>query len=178
VREKSKPWVLDRLETVLNIQRMEVDKSTSAEPAILLREASGANLKLRLVPVVSFARAGQDGFSYDDLGTHFDELVPTTSTDPNAFALRVEGDSMESKYSPGDILVVNPNEEPRNGDLVVARLQESGGVLFKRYHQVSPERVKLTSYNKDLYPPLEYNRSEFRFIYPIVNVLSNPRGRP
>lgn len=133
--------------------------------------------KLRWVPVVSFARAGQDGFDYEDLGSHFDEWAPTASTDANAFALRVEGDSMERKYSAGDILVVNPNEEPRNGDLVVARLEKSGGVLFKLYHQVGPNRIRLTSYNLELYPPLEFNREEFRFIYPIVNVLGSPRGR-
>lgn len=146
--------------------------------AMIGSEVSVPSKSLRMVPVVSFARAGQNGFDYEDLGTHFDDWVPTTSNDPNAFALRVEGDSMESRYSPGDILVVTPNEEPRNGDLVVARLEKTGGVLFKLYHQTSGDRVRLTSYNKDLYPPLEFARSEFRFIYPIVNVMSNPRGRP
>jgi phage repressor protein C with HTH and peptisase S24 domain len=120
------------------------------------------------VPIVSFARAGQDTFNYDDLARYMDDSVESVCKDAYCYALLVEGDSMEPKFSPGDVVVVAPNVEPRNGDVVIARLRESGGVLFKVHHRIDGGRkVKLTSYNGELYPPLEYEAREFRFIHPV-----------
>lgn len=72
---------------------------------------------MRPVPVVSWARAGAAEFNYHDLAEFIDETVQTTCKDPNAFALIVEGDSMEPKFSPGDRLIISPK----------------GGLTFLRY---------------------------------------------
>lgn len=120
------------------------------------------------VPVVSWARAGAAEFNYSDLAEYLDETVQTDCRDENAFALIVEGDSMEPAYKTGDRLVIAPNAAARNGDVVIARLTEEGSVLFKLFHQTGPqgETIKLTSYNP-MYPPLEYPLHKFRFIYPV-----------
>lgn len=168
-------WVMERLEV---LRKLNVEKTT----ALTLRDEGLEYVErglLRRVPVVSFARAGADGFNYDDLARQFDDTVQTDCKDANSFALFVEGDSMLPRIEPGEILVVAPNDAPRNGDVVVARLNQTGGVLLKVYHQVGArgERVRLTSYNSAVYPPLEYDRSEFRFIYPVHEIVNRMRRR-
>ena len=129
---------------------------------------------LRRVPVVSWTGAAaitEKGLNFADLEYQLDETVETESRDPGAFALIVEGDSMAPEVMPGDRVVFAPNEEPRNGDIVVARLRESGAVLLKRFYRIGPEgqRVKLESVNKD-FKDQEYGLEEFRFIYPAVDM--------
>lgn len=165
-------WVIERVEVLLEARRMaNVEKATVGK---LQEDFKGTGFRLdsppvaRLVPVVSFARAGEDGFDYEDLANQIDDRVETTCRHPNCFALIVDNDSMEPKYPAGEILVIEPHGELRNGDLVVARLRESGGVLFKRFHWADPKltRVRLTSYN-EIYPALEYPFEDFRFIHPV-----------
>jgi len=119
------------------------------------------------VPVVSYATAGA-GLNYSDLAEQINEWVSCDTSDPNAYALIIEGDSMEPEYKAGDRAVFLPNQEARNGDIVVARLAETGEVYFKLFHLLGPkaDKVRLTSYN-ELYPPLEFPRKAFRFIHPL-----------
>lgn len=122
----------------------------------------------RAVPVVSWARAGEAS-DYGDLCNQIDESIFTDCRDPNAFALIIEGDSMEPKFEAGYRVVFSPNNEPRNGDFVVARLKEGHGVLFKRFRRTGNEGqvVRLESLNP-AYAALEFPLSAFHFIYPAV----------
>ena len=119
----------------------------------------------RPVPVVSWATAGH-AKDYQDLAAQIDETVMTECRDANAFAIIIEGDSMESKFFAGDRVVFNPNLEPRTGDAVLAKLND-GRSFFKWYFRTGPDgrRVKLVSENAN-YTPLEFDQSELRFIYP------------
>ncbi len=124
----------------------------------------------RLVPVVSWARAGSEGFNYGDLSEQIDERVETDCRDENAYALIVEGDSMEPRFLAGDRVICAPNSEPRNGDFVVARLKESGSVLFKRFKRAghNGDTIRLESLNPD-YDTVEYPANAFRIIHPVVD---------
>ena len=130
----------------------------------------------RRVPVISWASAGAGGNFSDNEG-QIDEFIECDCMDRNAYALILEGDSMLPKFEPGDRVVFLPNSEPRNGDVVVARLRSTGEVLFKLYHANGPSgtKVRLTSFNP-AYPPLEFSRNEFRFIHPLHGMW-RPRGR-
>jgi SOS-response transcriptional repressor LexA len=123
----------------------------------------------RKVPVVSWAAAGQ-ARAYEDLANQMDETVESDSKDPNAFSIILEGDSMEQKFYAGDRVIFAPNMEPRNGDAVVAKLTD-GRVLFKYYTRTGPEgsRIRLSSENPN-YSPLEFELSDFAFIYPAWEV--------
>jgi phage repressor protein C with HTH and peptisase S24 domain len=118
-------------------------------------------------PVVSWASAGRGG-SYADLADFLEEWVETDCKDANKYALIVEGDSMEPRFSPGDRIVVAPNVEARNGNVVVARVRETGQVFFKLFHETTKGMVRLTSYNP-AYPPLEFSKEDFRFIHPVYS---------
>ena len=118
------------------------------------------------VPVVSYATAGAAN-DYEDLADFLDETIETDCKDPNCFALIVEGDSMEPVLRAGDRVVVAPNSEARTGDIVVARRQDTDEVFVKLAHfSDANRRVKFSSYNP-AYPPLEFSRKVFRFIYPV-----------
>src|ERR1051326_7911476 len=69
----------------------------------------------RRSPVVSWAAAGQ-ARAYEDLANQIEETVETDCRDANAFAIIIEGDSMEPKFYAGDRVVFMPNSEARNGD--------------------------------------------------------------
>ena len=75
-------------------------------------------VEIREVPIVSWAQAG-DLVAYTDLDAAWHEFTATTCRDENCFAVTITGDSMEPKYSAGDIAILMPNVEPRNGCLVV-----------------------------------------------------------
>lgn len=130
----------------------------------------------RRVPVVSWAKAGFGG-DFGNLAVQIDEWLHTDCKDPNAYALIIEGDSMMPEFKPGDRVIFMPNVEPRNGDIVVARLAKTGDVFFKLFHRIGKngEIVRLTSFNP-AYPPLEYRIDEFEFIHPMHSMVRLRRG--
>lgn len=88
----------------------------------------------RPVPVVGMVQAGafmpaEDGEFPAGIA---DEYVYTDQKAGNVFGVRVEGDSMEPEFHEGDILIVNPNLEGRNGDYVIARLEDENEATFKK----------------------------------------------
>lgn len=130
-------------------------------------------LKGQMAPLISWASAG-NAKAYEDQGSNV-ERFPTACRDPYCYALEVEGDSMEPKYSRGDVIFVAPTQEARNGDLVVAKTKQED-VYFKLYHwsRHETEDVKLTSFNV-AYPVIELPRGELIFVQPVHSVLRRLR---
>ncbi|HEX7861956.1 MAG TPA: XRE family transcriptional regulator [Verrucomicrobiae bacterium] len=169
--EKGKKIPSPRLERSI-LDFMDKAERESLSPQSLWRQAGNANVTTlvseppaRRAPVVSWAAAGV-ARAYEDLANQIEETVETDCKDPNTFAIIIEGDSMEHKFYAGDRVVFAPNSEPRNGDAVVAKLND-GRVYFKYFYRTGHEgsRVKLVSENAN-YSPLEFDRSEFTFVYP------------
>jgi SOS-response transcriptional repressor LexA len=135
------------------------------------RGAPRPGTEIHEVPIVSWAQAG-DLVAYADMDAAWHEYTATTCRDENCFAVTISGDSMEPKYSAGDIAIVMPNVEPRNGCLVVCKLKNEG-VFFKLFHQSSDNRnFRLSSYNP-IYPVMECRRDDFVWIYPVYQVTKN-----
>lgn len=87
----------------------------------------------------------------------------------DAFALRVKGDSMiNAGINDGDLVVVSPNEQARNGDIVVAMLNNEATV--KRFEQRN-NKIKLIAEN-DSYLPIEIkSNDEFKIIGKVKGVV-------
>ena len=69
----------------------------------------------------------------------------------SSFVLQVRGDSMiDEQIRDGDFVVVHPNTEPKNGQTVVALL-EDGEVTLKHFYREG-KRVRLQPANKDYEP--------------------------
>jgi SOS-response transcriptional repressor LexA len=130
-----------------------------------------AKVEIREVPIVSWAQAG-DLVAYTDLDAAWHEFTATTCRDENCFAVTIAGDSMEPKYSSGDIAILMPNVEPRNGCLVVCKLKNEG-VFFKLFHQSNDNNLfRLSSYNP-VYPVMECKKDDFVWVYPVWQVTKN-----
>lgn len=181
-RTPGSPDLIKRLGEVLKVKPEEItsEKELLTGDVAPLREDPPSYIVRRRVPVVGFV-AGANvlsnrAFNYSDLAAQIEEEVETDSKDPNALGLIVEGDSMEPEYLAGDRIVVAPNAEPRNRDVVVARLKDEGSAWLKRFFRTGPEgkTIRLESTNPH-YPPIVKELSEFRFIYPVVEMQRKAR---
>ena len=73
---------------------------------------------------------------------------------PDTYVLRVRGDSMVDAHIPdGDFVVIRPQQTARDGDIVVAQVEENA-VTLKRFFK-EKGRVRLQPAN-DRYEPQFY----------------------
>jgi phage repressor protein C with HTH and peptisase S24 domain len=109
----------------------------------------------RLVPVINKVAAGYPT-DFDDLnypaGVADDYVRCPDLHDPNAFAVRVVGDSMEPKFQEGDIVIFSPVAEVHNGDDCFVRFAMPHETTFKRVFFEADNKVRLQPRN-DKYPP-------------------------
>jgi len=78
----------------------------------------------------------------DETGQHSVSFIPLSpeisqKLGENAFALRVQDDSMSPELKVGDVLIIDPDQAIRPGGIVVASHQEMSEVTARRYKQVS-----------------------------------------
>jgi len=72
----------------------------------------------------------------------------------DAYILRVRGDSMVNAHiADGDFVVIRPQQSARNGDIVVAQVEENAVTLKQFFREKG--RVRLQPAN-DAYPPMFY----------------------
>jgi repressor LexA len=63
--------------------------------------------------------------------------LPTfiTGGRPEVFAVRVKGESMiDALVADGDLVIMEPVDQPQNGDMVAAWLKDQGEVTLKHFH--------------------------------------------
>ena len=105
-----------------------------------------------VVPIIGHAIAGADGGGhFTDMGLPpgaADEFVPWSSRDPNAYALRVKGDSMRPRIWPGDLIVVEPNRSASPGGLVLVKLKDGRKMVKVLLYRVGTDTT-LGSINDD-----------------------------
>ena len=113
-----------------------------------------ADNRARKIPVIGVAQAGQDGY-FDDagypVGGSWEQVDLPQNADPNAYGLRISGNSMEPVYRAGDIVIVAPHASARIGDRVVARTR-SGEVMAKILARRTATVIDFASLNPD-HPP-------------------------
>lgn len=117
----------------------------------------------RMVPVIGWAHAGDAG-GYEEIPPSWQNRVPTDCSDPKAFGVSLEGDSMEPKFSDGDILIVQPTTEAHSGCFVVARFIDDS-VIFRRL-EMRRGKIILVPLNPQ-YMASEHTPEEFSWIYPV-----------
>lgn len=87
--------------------------------------------------------------------------------DPQAFAARVVGDSMEPDYREGDIVIFSPNTAPHNGSDCFVRFAGEGETTFKRFYQDCETIVRLQPLN-NRYPAQTHVPEEITGLWPAV----------
>ncbi len=123
----------------------------------------------RRIPLIGMAQAGDDGH-FDDagfpVGGSWDEVTLPDIGDPNAYALEINGDSMEPAYRDGDTVIVSPAAPIRRGDRVVLRTAR-GEVMAKQLSRRSARRVELKSLNP-LHRDYSFDLSEVIWMHRIL----------
>lgn len=113
------------------------------------------NRSMRSVVVFS-ANCGEGGIMWTDGGCPVGESldsdsIPSAWGGKNCFIVRLWNDSMEPKFSEGDKLLIDPDEEVFNGDIVFVSLADDGDKLVKRYARHG-DTVILESFNRNYEP--------------------------
>ncbi len=157
-----------------------VDESTPKKPesneAIPVKTG-----ELASVPVISFAAA--KGFDQtiepfcDFAKDCADEEREFSKAQPGYFALQVEGDSMSPEIPNGSYLLVAAGEYPQRGDIVVAKLQESGDVVCKIYNRKN-NHITLESINPSGENFSWHTKEQAGYaawMYPVIEITLDPR---
>ena len=101
------------------------------------------------VPIVGKVAAGVPITAVENVEDTF-ALPAGFVRDPNAFMLRVSGDSMiDAAILDGDLVVVRPTADAKNGEVVVAMLD--GEATVKRFYRETG-RIRLQPENRALEP--------------------------
>lgn len=107
------------------------------------------------IPVINKVAAGYPN-DFDDLGYPAgiadDYVLAPDLHDPNAFALRVVGDSMEPEFRQGDIVIFSPAAPVQSGADCLIRLQNPYETTFKRVFFDSKDQIRLQPRNEK-HPP-------------------------
>jgi phage repressor protein C with HTH and peptisase S24 domain len=109
----------------------------------------------RQIPVINRVQTGYPR-DFDDtdypVGIAADYIRCPDVHDPNAFAIRVVGDSMEPKFKERDIVVFSPAAEVKNGDDCFVRFSAPHETAFKRVFFEKDKSIRLQPRNQK-YPP-------------------------
>lgn len=124
----------------------------------------------RMVPVINKVSAGYPS-DFNDLdypvGIADDYVRCPDLHDPNAFAVRVVGDSMEPRFYEGDIVVFSPAAEIHSGDDCFVRFEMPHETSFKRAFFEPDDKIRLQPRNEK-YPPIIVDGKRINGLYRAV----------
>jgi len=128
-------------------------------PAATLRNGAGSGVLgqingSQVLPVIGEIAAGGPIEAYQDASETLSVPGALAASD-DAYVLKVRGDSMiDAHITDGDFVVIRPQQTARNGDIVVAQVEENA-VTLKRFFR-EKNRVRLQPANEQ-YPPMFYD---------------------
>lgn len=105
------------------------------------------------VPVVGKAMLGMDGYfeALDYPTGHGDGFLAVPSRDPNAYALRVVGNSMTPRIKNGEFVLIEPNQPYANGDDVLVKTRD-GRAMIKEFVYLRDGQYRFDSYGNGYEP--------------------------
>lgn len=129
------------------------------------------------VPLINKVPAGYPA-GFTDMGYPArvaDEYIRTPDlNDPDAFAARVVGDSMQPTYQEGDIVVFSPAKVVENGADCFVRLEPDSESTFKRVYfqtdEAGNELIRIQPIN-NAYAPKTVPREQVAGLYAGVSVI-------
>lgn len=128
-------------------------------PAATLRNGAGSGTLGhvaggQLLPVIGEIAAGGPIEAYRDASETL-SVPEALAASSDAYVLKVRGDSMiDAHITDGDFVVIRPQQTARNGDIVVAQVEENA-VTLKRFFR-EKNRVRLQPANEQ-YPAMFYD---------------------
>jgi repressor LexA len=129
---------------------------------------TSAKRRNRLVdlPLISAVPAGKVATifhpEYTDTFVTVDDVK-----DPGAFALRVKGNSMSPRIEDGDVVVVSPQAEARNGDICVVRVDGEDTLKKVKFEGTY---VHLVPLNPE-FEPVTVKKKDVNFVWKVVKLI-------
>ena len=108
------------------------------------------------IPVLGYVRAGIPLEAVEDI-IDYEEIPQSMTATGEYFCLMIKGDSMEPKFSEGDVIVVRQQETAENGDIAVVLINGNDATVKKFYKTDSG--IKLVASNPT-YDPLFFTPDE------------------
>ena len=124
--------------------------SAPAEPSKVTPFRMPVERDTLALPVMGEIAAGQPIEAYEDAAETL-EVPASMEARPDSYVLRVRGKSMiDALIDDGDFVIVQPQATARDGDIVVALLEDNG-VTLKRYFR-EQDRIRLQPANAEMEP--------------------------
>lgn len=120
----------------------------------MVRAASGVNAKK--IPVLGKVVAGIPIDAVEEI-LDYEEISPEMARQGEFFALQVKGDSMEPKFSDGDVVIVRKQEDVDSGDIAIVLVNGDEATIKKV--QKFDGGINLVPTNS-AYPVLTYTNKE------------------
>jgi len=124
--------------------------NTSVDTFVQLIGESGHTIAQAL-PLIGFAQTGspaENSSAFDDagipVGKGWNEIAFPDIDDENVYAIEVSGNSLESAYRDGTVLIVSPNASIRRGDRVVVKTKD-GKVTVSELKRRTSKIIELRS---------------------------------
>ena len=133
-----------------------------------------ASIGMTKIPLISYIQAGQ-WTGIDDFREtcgDYEYILTDLDVSDDAFALEIKGDSMTPDFLEGDVVIIDPNEPPHDGEFVAA-INGNYEATFKKYRPLGEvdnfgrEHFELIALNPD-YPKLSTLKQEIRIIGTMV----------
>ena len=118
------------------------------------------------LPLISAVPAGKVATMFHP--DHVDDYVTVDDIkDPQAFALKVKGNSMAPRIEDGDVVIVSPQTEARNGDICVVRV--NGEDTLKKV-KFEGNYLHLVPLNPE-FDPVTVKRKDIDFVWKVVKLI-------
>lgn len=146
---------LQGLESQDNNVRTPNQNQTVATNAVMINTS-----EIRSLPILSQVQAGNWANVILETDQEFEQQITSAKVSPEAFAMRVTGNSMTNPFgSPsipaGSIVVVEPCSCPDNGKIVVATLNDAPEATIKKLEIDGPQKFLVPLNPK--YDPIPIN---------------------
>ncbi len=150
-----------------------------------VQEVGQAVNNMLQIPMVGRIAAGSplpipsSDFSYYDADSMVDvatSLLPSNEKGADLFALEVQGDSMiDAMVYDGDIVVMKPTKEARNGEMVAIWLKDRDATTLK-YYYLENKKVRLQPANPTMEPIMIDDPSIVEVQGKVVMVIRRVKG--
>jgi len=118
------------------------------------------------LPLISAVPAGKVATLFHP--DYVDDYVTVDDTkDPQAFALKVKGNSMSPRIEDGDVVIVSPQQEARSGDICVARV--NGEDTLKKV-KFEGNYIHLIPLNPE-FDPVTVKKRDVNFVWKVVKLI-------
>lgn len=130
------------------------------------------------VPVLGKAMLGSDGYfdAMDYPVGHGDGFLNISSSDPDAYGLRVVGNSMTPRIKSGEFVLIEPGMKYMNGDDVLVKTS-NGRAMIKEFVYLRDGQYRFDSYGPG-HDPIYLDISEVVTIHFVGGIFKSYRYSP